>query len=337
MAHSTPAQKSPRAGSKLRLSTIALVSMFAAVLMVTVLTAATGDNFADAVLGQIDFSHNGINNPGAASLNSPSQMAVDLNDSLYVVDGANSRILGWLDATSFTNGQPADIEIGQPDFQTTLCNGGRGGTRGPTRSLCQPGGVAVDSVGNLYVADTSNNRVLEYTQPFMQTISTGFAANLVFGQGGSFTQAACAQTATGLCYPQGLASDSNDNLYVADAGNHRVLEFNQPLATPNADTGAGDADRGPRLWTGRERHRLHRQCVRYRCGQRHGRRDVQSPVGGGRRLGQSVRRRRRRPSRARIQSAAGSARSRHRRRRRNRRPGFWPGLERNRFHRHHLL
>ena len=74
-----------------------------------------------------------------------------------------------------------------------------------------------------------------------QAISTGFAANVVFGQGGSFTQAACAQTATGLCYPQGLASDSNDNLYVADAGNHRVLEFNQPLATPNADTGAGDA------------------------------------------------------------------------------------------------
>ena len=91
--------------------------MFAAVLMVTVLTAATGDNIADEVLGQIDFSHNGINNPGAASLNSPSQMAVDLNDSLYVVDGANSRILGWLDATSFANGQPADLEIGQPDFQ----------------------------------------------------------------------------------------------------------------------------------------------------------------------------------------------------------------------------
>ena len=211
--------------------------MFAAVLMVTVLTAATGDNIADAVLGQIDFSHNGINNPGAASLNSPSQMAVDLNDSLYVVDGANSRILGWLDATSFTNGQPADIEIGQPDFQTTLCNGGGESAS----SLCQPGGVAVDSVGNLYVADTSNNRVLEYTQPFTQTVGTVFAANLVFGQGGSFTQAACAQTATGLCYPQGLASDSNDNLYVADAGNHRVLEFNQPLATPNADTGAGDA------------------------------------------------------------------------------------------------
>src|SRR5208283_1737397 len=51
---------------------------------------------------------------------------------------------------------------------------------------------------------------------------------------------ACAQMATGLCSPQGLASDSNDNLYVADAGNSRVLEFNQPLAPFDAGTGAGD-------------------------------------------------------------------------------------------------
>ena len=83
--------------------------------------------------------------------------------------------------------------------------------------------------GNLYVADTINNRVLEYNQPFVQAMSTGFAANVVFGQGGSFTQTACAQTATGLCSPQGVASDSSDNLYVADAGNNRVLAI-QPCA-----------------------------------------------------------------------------------------------------------
>src|SRR5271156_6493713 len=121
MAHSTPAQKSPQAGSKLRLSTIALVSLLAAMLMVTVLTAATGDNIADVVLGQIDFSHNGTNNPGATRLNSPSQMAVPLIDALYVGDGANSRLLGCLDISSFTNGDPADIKAGQPDFQTPLC------------------------------------------------------------------------------------------------------------------------------------------------------------------------------------------------------------------------
>src|ERR1700693_5804962 len=206
MEKSTSAQKPSRIGSHLRLSAIALAFVIA-VFMVTALLAATGDNVADAVLGQIDFSHNGINNTRAASLDSPSQMAVDLSSTpehLYVVDGSNNRILGWNDATSFVNGQNADVEIGQPDFRTTQCNSGTAiaDVAGlGADSLCLPGGVAVDGNGNLYVADTSNNRVLEFHQPFMQGISTGFAANNVFGQGGSFTQTVCAQGAAGLCFP----------------------------------------------------------------------------------------------------------------------------------------
>src|SRR6202035_2900877 len=112
-------QNPSRISSHPRLSTIALASVIA-VFMVTALLAATGDNIADAVLGQTHFSHNGINNPGAASLDSPSQMAVDLSSTpghLYVVDGSNNRILGWNDVTSFVNGQSANIVIGQPDFQ----------------------------------------------------------------------------------------------------------------------------------------------------------------------------------------------------------------------------
>ena len=218
-----------------------------AVFMVTALLAATGDDIADAVLGQIDFAHNPINNSNATSLDSPSQMAVDLGSTpahLYVVDGGNNRVLGWNDAASFSNGQSADIEIGQPDFRTTRCNSGTadGDVAGlGADSLCLPGGVAVDSAGNLYVADTRNSRVLEYSQPFAQSMATGFSANVVFGQGGSFSQTVCAQTAAGLCFPQGVASDTSNNLYVADAGNHRVLEYNQPLAPFNAATGAGDA------------------------------------------------------------------------------------------------
>src|ERR1700729_1615891 len=124
MENSTTAQNPSRVVSRLRLGTIALASVVA-VFMVTALPAATGDNIADAVLGQIDFSHNGINNTRAASLDSPSQMAVDLSSSpehLYIVDGSNNRILGWNDTTSFVNGQSADIEIGQPDFRTTQCD-----------------------------------------------------------------------------------------------------------------------------------------------------------------------------------------------------------------------
>jgi hypothetical protein len=55
MENSTSAQKASPVSSHLRLSTIAVASVFA-VFMVTALLAATGDNVADAVLGQIDFS-----------------------------------------------------------------------------------------------------------------------------------------------------------------------------------------------------------------------------------------------------------------------------------------
>ncbi len=303
--------------------------MFAAVLMVTVLTAATGDNIADAVLGQIDFSHNGINNPGAASLNSAEP------------DGSRPE---RLHCTSSTAPTAASSDGSTPPASPTANRR----TSKSASPIFKPRYATAEARAPVACANPAAWRWTASAIFMLRTpatiacsntisrsrkqIGTVFAANLVFGQSGSFTQAACAQTASRAVFPQGLASDSNDNLYVADAGNHRVLEFNQPLATPNADTGAGDATADLVFGQGASGTDFADQCVRYRCGQRHGRRDVQSPVGGGRRLWKSVRRRRRRPSRARIQSAAGSARSRHRGRRRNRRPGFWPGLERNRFH-----
>ena len=225
--------------------------------IVTALPAATGDNIADAVLGQIDFSHNGLNNPGAGSLFTPGQLAIDLNalsQHLYVVDAQNHRVLGWNDSAAFVSGQNADIEIGQPDFQTTLCNSGTAvgdvAGLGPD-SLRGPGGVAVDAAGNLFVADSSNNRVLEYNQPFAQAKSVGFAANLVFGQGitgTNFVGHVCADSgpsnpapsASGMCQPIGVNLDLAGNLFVADTSNNRVLEFNQPLAASNIATGAGD-------------------------------------------------------------------------------------------------
>src|SRR6266404_8478130 len=220
---------SPRK-TKLRLTALALAAA-ATVFIVTALPAATGDNIADAVLGQIDFSHNGLNNAGAASLFTPGPLAIDvnaLNQHLYVVDAQNHRVLGWNDSAAFVSGQNADLEIGQPDFQTTLCNSGTAigdlAGLGPD-SLCGPGGVTVDAAGNLFVADSSNNRVLEYNQPFAQAKSVGFAANLVFGQGvtgTNFVARGCADSgpghpapsASGMCQPIGVRIDAAGNLYV---------------------------------------------------------------------------------------------------------------------------
>ena len=314
MAHSTPAQKSPRAGSKLRLSTIALVSMFAAVLMVTVLTAATGDNIADVgartnrLLAQRD----------QQPRRDQSQLAEpdgDRPERLIVRRRRRQQPHPRMARRHQLHQRPTGRHRNRParfSNHRSATAALPAATSGPADSLCQPGGVAVDSVGNLYVADTSNNRVLEYTPPFSRQSAPASRRTWSSGKAAISRTAACAQTATGLCYPQGLASDSNDNLYVADAGNHRVLEFNQPLATPNADTGAGDATADLVFGQGASGTDFDANACDIvadnvtavgMCN------PLSVAVDG---LGKSVRRRRRRPSRARIQSAAGSARSRHR-------------------------
>jgi len=200
---------------------------------------------ASTVLGQPNFTlSNGIT--AASSLDAPT-LAIDVSvtpNRIYVADAGDSRILGWKDVNSLVNGQAADLVLGQPDFVSNQCNDGTlhgdiGGL-GPD-SLCFPIGVAVDSLGNVYVTDTSNSRVLEYTTPFAHCGSfpcVGPAANFVIGQASAsdFTDANCGgppnPTASSLCEPQGLVLDASDNLYVADSENDRVLEYNRPLANP---------------------------------------------------------------------------------------------------------
>jgi sugar lactone lactonase YvrE len=91
----------------------------------------------------------------------------------------------------------------------------------------------VDHYGNLFVADVGNNRVIEFEDPFTQLQNTGqdanFTAITVFGQNGSFDSTSCnmgsSASANTLCWPTGVTFDPAGNLYVADAGNNRVLQF----------------------------------------------------------------------------------------------------------------
>ena len=214
--------------------------------------SVAGDDAADIVLGQANFTYNLPNSADAHKLYSPRGVAVDASGHLYVADANNSRVLGWKSVAAFTNGSPADADlvIGQPDFYSTACKYDTGGGNPTANDLCYPYGVAVDAVGNLYVADTSNNRVLEYNTPFAGCDNSfpcvGGPANLVFGQDGSFTSSTAnnggvrgAPTAKSLHLPWGVAVDANGNLYVADTINNRVLEYNTPL-TVTATPGSGD-------------------------------------------------------------------------------------------------
>ncbi len=176
----------------------------------------TDGQAANVVLGQGSFSTN-ASGTSASTMGSPAATAVDELGNLYVSDTYNCRVLEFL--PPYTDGEAAQVVIGKPDANTS-CGGPASAT-----NLGHTAGLAFDQAGNLWVADSGNNRVLRFKPPF----KTGKAANLVVGQP-NLNSSVCSEppTASTLCGPTGVAFDSNNYLWVADASNNRVLEFKSP-------------------------------------------------------------------------------------------------------------
>jgi streptogramin lyase len=124
----------------------------------------------------------------------------------------------------------ADLVLGQPNFITSKCNIDFVVYKVVSAStLCYPFGVVVDAVGNVYVTDVGNNRVLVYLDPQ----NTDTVADLVLGQP-NFTSRTANNggvSASSLHAPHGVAVDIAGNVHVADLLNNRVLEYHTPLTT----------------------------------------------------------------------------------------------------------
>ena len=118
---------------------------------------------------------------------------------------------------------------------------GFSGDGGPAREakLEAPAAVAFDSKGNLYIADHNNGRIRRVDAK--TGVITTFAGNGKRGFSGDGGPALDA----GLNAPAGLAIDADDNLYVADAGNHRIRRVDAATGMITTAAGNGPIDEGP--------------------------------------------------------------------------------------------
>jgi hypothetical protein len=176
---------------------------------------------AQVVVGQPDFY-----SEGAKLLHLPTGVTM-VGDVLLVADAWHHRILGWK-RLPVTGHEPPDFILGQRDLAQVEPNAGGEAGAG---AMFWPYGLAYIA-GRLYVADTGNRRVL-----YWNGLPDSFcAADGVIGQA-NFQDTAenrgqiCANS---FRWAHDLAGDE-ERLFIADAGNHRVLGFKgQPSADEEA-------------------------------------------------------------------------------------------------------
>jgi len=118
----------------------------------------------DIVLGQSDVSETGRNSGGevtGSTLHYPS--GIWSNGKVVIVcDAWNHRVLIWHELPA-NNGQPADVVLGQPDFNSNLPNVNGIGSDPSSQTLNWPYGVFSDGK-SLWIADTGNRRILFYNE-----------------------------------------------------------------------------------------------------------------------------------------------------------------------------
>jgi sugar lactone lactonase YvrE len=137
---------------------------------------------------------------------SASGVAVDHEGNLYIADASDHRV------------RVVDTETGI--ISTFAGNGseGFGGDGGPAAeaSLNSPGGLAIDTAGNVYIADTFNLRIrrVDATTGMIETIA-GTGTRGFAGDGGPATEAT-------FDSPISVALDDEGNVFVGDFNNHRV-------------------------------------------------------------------------------------------------------------------
>ena len=167
-------------------------------------------NFTSALFGTTpSLFSSGVNSISAS-------LCFDNENNLWVSDELNNRVLGFAAKDIYsTGGAQASWVIGQPNFLSNTSQ------TLSAKSLTYPASITIDKNGNLWVLDSNNNRILGYTNPK----SINPAANYVIGQPNFITNS-FATTQNSFKFTTGqIIFDNDNNLWVYDNGNYRILGF----------------------------------------------------------------------------------------------------------------
>ncbi len=180
---------------------------------------------ASYVLGQSSFTASSSATT-QAGLSTPRGVAYDPTyQRLFVADTSNNRVLVFNVATAtIANNETSTNVLGQTDFVSS-------GATTTQAGLSAPSAVSYDAANSrLFVADTSNNRVLVFNVA-TATISNNENASYVLGQA-NYTSSTATTTQTGMSGPAGLGYDpTTSRLFVSDKTNSRTLVFDASVGT----------------------------------------------------------------------------------------------------------
>ena len=202
---------------------------------------------ADSLNGRIRKISGGVittvvGNAQNGTFDTPEGVAVDSSGSLYIADTGYSTV--W----KFSNGTLTRVAgYGIPNVQ------GFSGDNGPAifARLSQPAAVAVDSSGNLFIADSANYRIRDVSNGTITTVA-GNGKNSSSGDNGPATSAQLGYVdsvnpANQISQPEGVALDAAGNLYIADTANNVVREVSNGVIATVAGNGVPgfSGDGGP--------------------------------------------------------------------------------------------
>ena len=166
--------------------------------------AGGGKNDADGVLAT------------SARLYEPTGVAVDASGNLFIADTLKNRVRMVHAGMIYTvagGGETTDFGVN--------------GVPATSARLNEPTGVAVDASGNLFIADTGNNRICEVSPDGRNGYLSGIITLFAGGGTADFGVNGIPATSARLNAPTGVAVDASGNLFIADTGSNRICEVSR--------------------------------------------------------------------------------------------------------------